>query len=178
MHLQTHILSGWCLGNLARLNSRERFFCMLAAGAADLDGLSRLAGQETYWDYHHVLGHNVFFGLLIAIILACFSASKGKTLLIYTVLFHLHLTMDYFGSGPDWAILYFWPFSKISLEFKNAWEFYSWQNISAAYFLVAWTLIILVRRERTPLEYIMPNLDRKIVDWMRKMRKREQKAIR
>ena len=42
MHVQTHILSGWCVGNLAPLSPRERLICMTAASIADLDGLTRL----------------------------------------------------------------------------------------------------------------------------------------
>jgi hypothetical protein len=50
MHIQTHIMSGWCLGNYAKLTPRERFCCMLAASWADLDGLGMLAGPEVYWN--------------------------------------------------------------------------------------------------------------------------------
>ena len=30
MHIQTHILSGWVIGNALRLSPRERLFCMVA----------------------------------------------------------------------------------------------------------------------------------------------------
>jgi hypothetical protein len=59
MHVPTHIMSGWCLANVVPgLTARERLFCMIAATAADLDGLSILFGQNAYWDYHHVVCHN------------------------------------------------------------------------------------------------------------------------
>ena len=45
MHIPTHILSGWICGNfIPSFGPRERFFCMVAASAPDLDGLSLLGG--------------------------------------------------------------------------------------------------------------------------------------
>src|SRR5437016_3393863 len=39
MHIQTHIMSGWCAASLFPLTARQRLACMIAASAADLDGL-------------------------------------------------------------------------------------------------------------------------------------------
>ena len=131
MHLQTHVLSGWCFGNLFSLTPRQRAFAMIAAVAADLDGLGIFFGQDAYWEYHHKLGHNVGFGLLLCLILT--KASRGRVLVfsLYFALFHLHLVMDFFGSGPGWPIAYLWPFSHQVLDNRRwSWNFYSWQNIS------------------------------------------------
>src|SRR5207302_7065303 len=87
----------------------------------------------------------------------------------YLALFHLHLVMDYFGSGPGWGIYYLWPFSSWAADNRRvAWEFYSWQNITLAAVLVVWTIFIAVRRGRTPLEALMPRLDRQLVEWLRR----------
>ena len=51
--------------------------------------------------------------------------------------------------------------------YRGAWEFFSWQNISTAIAFLAWTIWIAVRHGRTPLEAIMPGLDRQLVDWLR-----------
>src|SRR5690242_13324322 len=98
MHIPTHILSGWCVGNCFPLDKKQRLFCMIAASVADLDGLGMVAGmeQELYWRYHHVLGHNLFFGLLVAGVLAAMGGRKWVTFPLYLLLFHLHLSMDYF----------------------------------------------------------------------------------
>ena len=104
MHIQTHILSGWCVANLLPLTARERLFCMIAASAADLDGLGILVSQDLYWDYHHKLGHGIAFGLLISLTLASFSTRRVLAFCAYLALFHLHLVLDYFGSGPGWPI--------------------------------------------------------------------------
>jgi len=168
MHVQTHIMSGWCLGNYAKLNPRERFCCMLAASLSDLDGLSMLAGKEAYWEYHHKICHNLPFGLLLAVVLALASGWRWKSFFIYLGLFHLHLILDYYGSGPDWEIYYLWPFSHWDVLNTKAWEFYSWQNISTGFAFFGWVLWIAVHDGRTPLEFIMPSLDRQLVQWLRK----------
>lgn len=169
MHVQTHILSGWCVGNYLPLTARQRAMGMVAASVADLDGLSILGGQNAYWDYHHRLCHNLTFGLLACGILTLWSGRRPLTFLVYLALFHLHLVMDYFGSGPGWGIYYFWPFSSWAADNRHvAWEFYSWQNITIAAVLVVWTIVIAVRRGRTPLEALMARLDRQLVDWFRK----------
>jgi hypothetical protein len=151
---------------------------MLAAGLEDLDGLGILFGQEAYWDYHHRLGHNLLFGLVLAVVLTVFSKHRGKAFLVYFGLFHLHLALDYFGSGPLWPIQYLWPFSDLEIEFKQAWEFYSWQNISTGLAFLVWTLWIAVRKGRTPLEAIMPRLDVRLVDWLRRALRKQSDTTR
>lgn len=161
-------MSGWCLGNLFRLNARERFLCMLASTLPDVDGIGKLADffsqSEFYFDYHHVLCHNLLAGLIMSLILTLFSQSRVKSFLIYLGLFHIHMLMDYFGSGPLWEIYYLWPFRRKGMMTDYAWEFFSWQNILTALALLVWTVIIVIKKHRTPLEYIMPKLDRQIVE--------------
>jgi len=112
--------------------------CMVTASAADLDGLSRLFGQNAYWDYHHRLGHNLVFGLVVCTIAAVYSRARLGVFLLYLALFHLHLVMDFFGSRPGWGIYYFWPFSQWAADnHRWSWEFYSWQNITTAMVLLA-----------------------------------------
>ncbi len=177
MHVQTHILSGWCAGNLFRFTPRERLCCMIAAGAPDLDGLGIVFGEEAYWDYHHVVGHNLLAALLIAAVLAAFSSRKVVAFGVYVALVHLHLLMDLYGSGPGWGIPYLWPFAGHVTHARHGWAFYSWQNISAAGVMVAWTLAIVATRGRTPLEAIMPALDRQLVAlWQRRFPPRPRPA--
>ncbi len=164
MHIPTHIFSGWCTGNLFRLTARERLFCMVAATIADIDGIGIIFGEQTYWNYHHKLGHNLFFGLLSSAILTAFSLHRFRSFFIYLALFHLHLIMDYFGSGPLWSIYYLWPTKYAVVRNPNAWEFSSWQNVVVASLLLIWTIIIAVRNRRTPLELLTPRLDQKIVN--------------
>jgi hypothetical protein len=170
MHIPTHILSGWCVASVFSLTARERCFAMVAAAIADVDGVGYLAGEQSdaYQLFHHVLGHNVFFGLVACGILAAFLKNRIKAGLLYVGLFHLHLLLDYFGSGPGWAICYIWPVSRMKLRTDLAWDLFSWQNITAGYALVALTIYLAWRQRRTPLEYVMPELDRKLVTLLRR----------
>lgn len=156
-------MSGWCIANTLPLRPRERVCCMIAATAADVDGLGILISGDLYRAYHHILGHNLFFALLVSITLALFSRPL-ITLWVYLLLAHLHLVMDYFGSGPLWDIYYLWPVSRWRVRFDGAWEFFSWQNITVAAVFLVWTIVIAVRCRRTPLEVLMPSLDRQLVE--------------
>lgn len=178
MHIQTHFLAGWCIGNIFPLNGRERLFCALSATLPDFDGLGIILGQDTYWKFHHVLGHNLLFSVLLTVFLVYFSEHKGRTLLLYFGLTQLHMVMDLFGSGELWSLSYLWPFS--SKEFDNnsfgipwSWGLYSWQNLLAGALLIIWTVLVIRYKRRTPLEIIMPNLDRQLVEFFNKGRTRE-----
>ncbi len=163
MHIQTHILSGWMIGNALPLSPRERLFCMIATAAQDLDGLGILVSEELYWDLHHKLGHGLVPGLVLTAILTAFSTHRWLAGAINFALFHLHLLLDYYGSGPGWGLYYLWPFSDWEWMNPNAWPFFSWQNLSAAGAMIAATLIIAYGCRRTPLEAIMPGLDRPLI---------------
>lgn len=163
MHMQTHILSGWIAGNCFKLNARERFMCMVAAGIADIDGVSYVFGSEAFDDYHHLLGHNLLLCLIVASVITFLSRSRIKMFILSVFLFHLHLLMDFFGSGHCWKIFYWWPFSSRGYYTDHCWNFYSWQNIACGIIVIALTVLIIYWRRRTFLEYVMPELDRKIV---------------
>lgn len=163
MHIQTHILSGWCAADCLDMTPRERLFAMVAASAADLDGLGIIVSIEYYAKYHHVLAHNVFFGGLLAVVLTAFSTHRIKAFFLFLFLFHLHLVLDYLGSGLGWGIHYLWPLSQDEILNPNAWELVSWQNIATTVVLLAWTFGIAIKKCRTPLEAIMPALDQKLV---------------
>ena len=167
MHVQTHLMASWCVANLGRLDPRGRFLCVAAGVLPDLDGLGILISQEAYWDYHHVLCHNLFFGVAMSALLAGFSSDKAKVFFWCLAVFHMHLLMDLLGSGEGWQISYLWPFSKWALEFSHAWGLYSWQNFAAGVFFLALTLFVAVRKGRTFIEYPTPQLDRRIVEVLR-----------
>lgn len=163
MHIPTHILSGWCVGNCFRIGPRERLFCMIAAAAADIDGLGILFGEEMYWRFHHSLGHNVFYGAMLAGAMAIWSARPYLCFVLYLVLFHLHLLMDFFGSGIGWKIHYLWPLLMQGWKTNLAWNLSAWPNYLAFLILLLWTALIALRYRRTPLELIAPRLNDKLL---------------
>ena len=132
MHIPTHLMSGWVIGNQFSLSARQRGFCMLAASLADLDGLSLLFGQEAYWNYHHLLCHNLLFAVILSAGLAWPAPRRAASFLIFFSLAHVHLLLDFFGSGPGWPIYYLFPFSRYPMVNPHSWEFFSWQNMAVA----------------------------------------------
>jgi len=170
MHIPTHVLSGWVVASaVPSLTPRERLFAMAAATAPDLDGLAIVAGRDAFETYHHVVGHNLFFGLAVTAVIVAWSTHKRTMAMLAFGLFHLHLVLDSFGSGCDWGISYLWPL--VQREWVNPWrwEFFSWQNLVAAYGLVLVTIVIAVRQGRTPLETLAPSLDRQLVGLARRL---------
>ena len=161
MHIPTHILSGWIVGNaLPRLDARGRLCCMIAASAADLDGLGFFFGEEAYWRFHHVVGHNVFVGLLGSAALAFYPRRhRLLTFAACIVCFHLHLLMDFYGSGPGWEIHYLWPLDGRGFKTTHAWPLMSWQNYLAFALLGGLTFLIARRRRRTPVELLLPRIE-------------------
>ena len=163
MHVQTHILAGWCCANLLLCTPRQRLAAMVAAAAPDVDGVAILFGQDAYWTFHHTFGHNLWFALLAAAILAAWARPAVGTFLLCLAMVHLHLYMDYWGSGADWHIRYLWPLREPVWRNPSAWPFFSWQNIAAFFALLLWTVAIARRLRRTPLELIYPRLDAELV---------------
>src|SRR5215470_173296 len=107
----THFLTGWIAANAStNLDHRSRILVTLAAVAPDLDGLGIVpelltAGSNHpvlwYSSYHHVLCHNLAFGLLLGLG-ACVIGARWFTGLLALMSFHLHVACDVIGSrGPD-----------------------------------------------------------------------------
>lgn len=161
MHLPTHVLSGWVFANALPLTARERLFCMVSAAVADVDGLGFFFGEEAYWRFHHVVGHNVFFGLLMSLALAAASSRRILAFAAYFTCFHIHLLMDLYGSGVGWRIHYLWPIEPAGFKSDAAWPLMSWQNYLAFTTLALVTAIIAVKKRRSPLELLLPRLERR-----------------
>jgi hypothetical protein len=134
---------------------------MLAATMQNSRWRGVLFSEDLYWDYHHRLGHCLFFGVGMSTLLAAMSPRKALSFALYLAIFHLHLALDVAGSGTGWKIHYFWPVSDWGFKTAWAWELCSWQNISAVMILLGWTIWIAKAKRRTPLELLMPSLDRR-----------------
>ena len=166
MQLLTHALAGWCGGNLVDTTARERLGCISISLLPDLDGLGLLLGREAYLRWHHVVGHNVLFGIAASAMLMRLGRSHLRIGALYLALFHLHLAMDLVGSGPGWGIAYFWPFSAASFTTSMAWSFRAWQNFAFLVALAICTLWIGFRLKRTPLEVLAPRLNAALIRWV------------
>ncbi len=163
MQIPTHILSGWCAGNLVDLTPGQRLRCMIAATIADFDGLGILFGTDYYFKYHHVVGHGFFVGALIAIALERIDRGGLRVGVLYFLLFCLHLLLDSFGSGIGWGLELFWPISNWHFINPYAWDFQGWQNMAALFIVSIGTWVIAQSRRRTPFEKIWPKLEVRLV---------------
>jgi inner membrane protein len=166
MHIPSHLMSGWCVGASLPLTARERVACMMAATLADLDGISLAWGWEVYQRWHHVLAHNVFAGLLLAggCSLLAQIAHRGRCFLVCLALFHLHLALDYYGSGLGWEIHYWWPLREEGYGTEQAWALSGWQNYVAMGLLLLWSVAVALWKGITPFELLTPGLE---ADWRR-----------
>jgi inner membrane protein len=167
MQIATHILSGWCVGASLKLTARERLACMLAASLADLDGGGIFFSGRAFTRWHHVLGHNVFYGLVLAALcarLAVAGRRVGVGVLCFA-LFHLHLAMDYWGSGQGWGIAYWWPFKDDMIFNLHSWELVSWQNTVTTVVLLVWAVALAWWRGPWPTEMCLARLQTKWLRW-------------
>jgi hypothetical protein len=88
----THFFIGWTIAGAApSLTKRDRAFVTWASVVPDLDGLGIIPEKLTqnsahplnWWsDYHHVLGHNIGFALVVVVVAAMFANQTIKTTLL------------------------------------------------------------------------------------------------
>jgi inner membrane protein len=69
-------------------------------------------------------------------LLACWARNRFAVWGLALGAFHLHLVCDFLGSGIDWPIQYFWPFSDTFYHTFYGWELDAWQNWVIAVMLI------------------------------------------
>ena len=179
----THFLMGWAVANSApSLGRRDRALVTWASVVPDIDGLGIIAEWATrnsnhplnWWsDYHHVLGHNIGFAILVSASAAILARQKLATTLLVFVSFHLHLLGDLVGArGPDgyqWPIPWLLPFSRhLQLIWSGQWALNAWPNLLVTALLLGTTLILARRRGFSPLEIFSRRADAAFVFALRK----------
>ena len=182
MNPVSHLLTGWVVANTADLTPRDRALVTLAGVVPDIDGLGIIAEILTeqtafpllwYSKYHHVLCHNLGFGLLLVVTAILFSIRRWMTAFLVLVVFHLHLLGDLVGSrGPDgyqWPIPYWTPFSDgWKLMWTSQWELNAWPNVLITALLLAATIYIARRKGCSPLEMVSKRADSAFVSILRR----------
>jgi len=159
MNPVTHFLGGWAVANTARLGRRDRALVAIAGAAPDADGfgivaewLTRNSDHPLYWwsDYHHVFGHNLCFGLLVAGIAFAVARRRAVTAALALAAVHLHLVMDILGGkrpDKDWGIPYLWPISAWpDIRWGGQWELNAWPNFVITGALLALAFYLAWRR--------------------------------
>jgi len=182
MNPATHLLISWTVANTAALARRDRALVTLAGVVPDLDGagiVAELLTENTttpliwYSKYHHVLGHNLALGLILAAAVFMLSIRRWMSAVLALLAFHLHLVGDLVGSrGPDgyqWPIPYFLPVStNWNLTWQGQWELNAWPNILVTLLVCGITLYLAWKRGYSPLEMISLKADAVLVDSLRK----------
>ncbi len=171
----THFLAGWAIANgTTKLTLRERTMVTLAGVVPDLDGLgvvwdllSRSGGFTFYQRYHHVFGHNLLFGLVVAAAGALLAVRKRLVAALMLASFHLHLLGDIVGArGQEddfWPVPYLWPFSDRGYFWSHQWPLNGWQNIVITMVLLLATFAWAVKRGYSPLEMVSARADQAFV---------------
>jgi hypothetical protein len=178
----THFLVSWVVASAGGLNRRERAAVTVAGIAADADALGLIAEELTrgwdrpllWWtDYHHVLGHNIGFGLLMAAVSFGVATKRWKTAALVFLSFHLHLLADLVGArGPDgyqWPIPYLLPFSNAwQLAWQGQWALNAWPNFLITGAALVVTFYLAWRLGYSPLEMISASADKAFVETLRR----------
>ncbi|MGX9726400.1 MAG: metal-dependent hydrolase [Candidatus Electronema sp. VV] len=178
----SHFLLSWLTANTVQLDRRERLLITCSGIAPDADGLGIIADFLTknssrplqWWgEYHHLLGHNAAFGLLLAVLtFVCARRRKAAAALLSLAAFHLHLLCDLVGSrGPDgfqWPLPYLWPFSDAwQWVWDGQWALNAWPNLLITTATLAAVLYLAWKIGRSPLELVSLRADGQLVAALR-----------
>jgi inner membrane protein len=178
----THLLTSWAIANSTGLARRDRALVTLAGVVPDIDGLGVIAEIATknstnalYWwsNYHHVLCHNIGFGLFLLVAVVLLSVRRWKTAALALLVFHLHVLGDIVGArGPDgnqWPIAYLLPFSnRWQLTWEGQWALNAWPNMLITALVLAVTLYLTWKRGHSPLEMVSKRADSVFVATLRR----------
>ena len=182
MHPVTHLLTSWAVAESAELGPKDRALVTLSGVVPDIDGLGVIAEIATenssnpvYWwsEYHHVLCHNIGFGLAIAVAVPLVASRRTCTTLLAVLAFHLHLVADLVGSrGPNgyqWPIPYLLPFSnRLQLTWEGQWVLNAWPNITLTVVLLGFTLLLAWKRGYSPVGIVSARVDAALVNTLRR----------
>ena len=177
----THFLTGWAVAQSDTLSKRERLLVTVACVIPDIDAFGIIAEILTrdsenpllWWSqYHHMLTHNIGFGILVTVISYALAKKRWLTAVIVFASFHLHLLGDLIGArGPDgyaWPIPYLRPFSDSwQWVWSGQWELNAWPNIVITLALLAAAFYFAVHRGYSPLEFISGRADKAFVQTLR-----------
>lgn len=169
----THGFISWIAATPLK-HRKDRILVTIAGLVPDIDGVGAIISVDYYAKFHHILAHNIFFGIIISIMTLLISGQKKLTVFLALLSFHLHLICDLFGSGAGWGVQYFWPINNINFEFKAPfqWELDSLQNLVITAVSIAIMIFISLKKNRTILEVINLKLDMTVVSVFKKWFKR------
>ena len=181
MNPVTHLLVGWTVANATTLTPRERALVTVAGIVPDVDGFGMVTDLltrnsehplELWGKFHHVLAHNLGFGLGVGVAAFALSRRRWVAASLALLSFHLHLAGDLVGArGPDgdqWPIPYLSPFSQDwQLTWTGQWALNAWPNFVITGALLLLAFYLAWRRAFSPLELVSSRADRAFVKTLR-----------
>jgi inner membrane protein len=103
-----------------------------------------------------VVTHGLVAAAVVTALSTAFGRERVKVLLLSLLAFHVHLLCDWLGSGRDWPIVYFYPFSRHEFYTPYGWPLASPQNAMVWLAAVALTIWVGIVRGRTFAEAVLP----------------------
>lgn len=167
MNIEAHLACGWVLAHLGGNETRRfRGLVTLAAIAPDIDTLSYFWGPEAYSSIHHAWGHNIFFGLTFsAVSVALLPTRRWKVFIFTQLAFASHYYADYFFTR--FPVKAFWPLYTHSYIYSYRIGLDHPINLFFSYLSMLLIVLVAWRFKRTPLEFISPQLDCRVVNLFR-----------
>jgi hypothetical protein len=178
----THLLISWSAASSFKIEKKDRILATIAGVSPDIDGIG--LGYDLFWKgdgqaleywstYHHTLGHNVGFGLLLTFVAFTIASRRWLTSGLVMLCFHLHLLCDILGSkGPDgyqWPIPYLEPFSDVwQLSWTGQWQLNAWQNIAITSVAIIFIFYQAFKRGLSPLEIFSSRANQVLADTVKK----------
>lgn len=163
----THLLLSWSAASTFAFNKKDRALVTVAGVAPDMDGLGLLWDLTSYqtgqplalWiRFHHVLGHNITFGVILAMGTFMLATRRVAASVGVLCIFHLHLFCDLLGArAPDefWSIPYLLPFSHSwNFVWSKQWPLNSWQNFVITFGAITFVFYQGRKRGISPLELV------------------------
>ena len=180
----THFLIGWVLAtngtdHQQQQTRRERGIITIAGVLPDVDGLGVIVDYVlqdkdlTLWSkYHHVLTHNLSFGLIVTLFSFWLLGWQWRPALLVLGSIHLHLLGDLVGSrspdGYQWPIPYLYPFSSDwEWAWQGQWALNAWPNFVVTAIVLGITFHLAWRRGYSPVEMISTAADARLVATLR-----------
>ena len=183
MNIVTHLLVGWTLAEHMTKSPRDRALIVAASVVPDLDGLGLVAdvaapyfGWNVQWyeRFHHVLLHGIPGALLCTALLTIFASERWRAACLIFISYHLHLLGDLLGSRGSgeadiWPIHYLEPASDaLTLSWSGQWALAGWQNTTLTVALMAYAIVLAVRRGYSPVGLFKARADAAFVATLRR----------
>jgi hypothetical protein len=191
VNVVTHLLAGWVVAEHTVNTRRDKALVAWASVVPDLDGLGlpvdwvcRALGYNTafYEQFHRVALHGLPGAVLVTALFVLLAQERLRAGPWIFVSYHLHLLGDILGSrgsGPAdiWPVHYLSPLSDaLTVAWTGQWPLTGWQNTSLTIALMAYAMVLAVRRGYSPVGLFSARADAKFVEvlrgWWRTLRGR------